>query len=182
MLKLHIVLVEPRIPQNTGSIARTCAVTGAQLHLVYPLGFSITDKNLKRAGLDYWDKLKVYHHKDLEQFFSEFPQADRRGMSYYFTAKAGALYTNVPYGEETFLIFGREDYGLDENILRAHPERCVRIPMRETLRCLNLSNSVAIAAYEYLRQHSFEGLNLDGRTANAPWESTPLSCYDVSQT
>ena len=178
---LHLVLVEPRIPQNTGSIARTCAVTGAALHLIYPLGFKITDAQLKRAGLDYWDKLDIYHHKNLDAFFAAYPAATAQNPYFYFTAKTGTLYTEVQYPEETFLFFGREDTGLDDRILQAHPARCVRIPMRETLRCLNLSNSVAIAAYEYLRQHQFAGLCLDGRISRADWESAVPKPYDISQ-
>ena len=181
MQKLHIVLVEPRIPQNTGSIARTCAVTGAALHLVHPLGFRIDDAKLKRAGLDYWDKLEIFHHENMESFFAAYPAADQPDPFFYFTAKTGTLYTDVQYPEETFLIFGREDKGLDDAILDAHPERCVRIPMRETLRCLNLSNSAAVAAYEVLRQHEFAGLTRDGRLAKATWEPAQPRDYDISQ-
>lgn len=183
MQKLHLVLVEPRIPQNTGSIARTCAVTGAVLHLVHPLGFSIDDAKLKRAGLDYWDKLEIFHHDDLDAFFAAYPQAQGSpDPFFYFTAKTGTLYTDVQYPEECFLLFGREDLGLDDRILAAHPERCVRIPMRETLRCLNLSNSVAVAAYEVLRQHDFAGLTRDGRYAKAGWEPAVPRAFDISQT
>lgn len=182
MHKLHLVLVEPRIPQNTGSIARTCAVTGATLHLVYPLGFKLDDAKLKRAGLDYWDKLEILHHENLDAFFKAYPQAQNApNPFFYFTAKTGTLYTDVTYPDETFLFFGREDTGLDDSILAAHPERCVRIPMRETLRCLNLSNSVAIAAYEVLRQHDFAGLTRDGRYAKAGWEPAIPRTYDISQ-
>jgi len=181
--KLHLVLVEPRIPQNTGSIARTCAVTGATLHLVHPLGFRIDDAKLKRAGLDYWDKLEIIHHENLGAFFTAYPDAAAQAQNpfFYFTAKTGTLYTDVTYPDETFLIFGREDLGLDDAILAKNPERCVRIPMRETLRCLNLSNSVAIAAYEVLRQHEFAGLTRDGRMAGAQWEPETPREYDISQ-
>ena len=181
MHKLHLVLVEPRIPQNTGSIARTCAVTGAALHLIHPLGFRIDDAKLKRAGLDYWDKLDIFHHDSLDAFFAAYPAAAPENPYFYFTAKTGTLYTDVVYPEETFLIFGREDTGLDDAILAAHPERCVRIPMRETLRCLNLSNSVAVAAYEVLRQHDFAGLTRDGRYAKAGWEPDTPRAYGISQ-
>lgn len=181
MAKLHLVLFEPRIPQNTGSIARTCAVTGAALHLIHPLGFTIDDAKLKRAGLDYWDKLEIHHHDNIGAFFAEYPQAGVKNPYYYFTAKTGAVYTDVSYPEETFLIFGREDTGLPDALLEEHPERCVRIPMRETLRCLNLSNSVAVAVYEVLRQHDFAGLAKDGRWAKYSWEpETPRDC-DISQ-
>ena len=182
MHKLHLVLVEPRIPQNTGSIARTCAVTGAVLHLVHPLGFRIDDAKLKRAGLDYWDKLEIIHHESIGAFFAAYPAAQfAADPFFYFTAKTGTLYTDVQYPEETFLLFGREDLGLDERILAANPERCVRIPMRETLRCLNLSNSVAVAAYEVLRQHDFAGLTRDGRLAKSAWEPETPRGYDISQ-
>ena len=181
MHKLHLVLVEPRIPQNTGSIARTCAVTGATLHLVHPLGFRIDDAKLKRAGLDYWDKLEILHHENLDAFFAAYPAAAEQNAMFYFTAKTGRLYTEAVYPEETFLLFGREDLGLDDALLAAHPERCVRIPMRETLRCLNLSNSVAIAAYEVLRQHDFAGLTRDGRMAKSDWEPAEPRSYDISQ-
>lgn len=181
MLKLHFVLVEPRIPQNTGSIARTCAVTGASLHLIHPLGFSIDDAKLKRAGLDYWDKLDVFHYENTDAFFAQHPAAaEAQNPYFYFTAKTGTLYTEVTYPEETFLFFGREDTGLADDFLAAHPERCVRIPMRETLRCLNLSNSAAIAAYEVLRQHDFAGLTRDGRYAKADWEPETPRAYDIS--
>lgn len=182
MHTLHLVLVEPRIPQNTGSIARTCAVTGATLHLVHPLGYRLDDAKLKRAGLDYWDKLTIVHHENLAAFFAAYPAASN-GIDpfFYFTAKTGKLYTDVAYPAETFLLFGREDTGLDDAMLAAHPERCVRIPMRETLRCLNLSNSVAIAAYEVLRQHEFAGLCRDGRHAGASWEPPTPRPRDISQ-
>lgn len=183
MHKLHLVLVEPRIPQNTGSIARTCAVTGASLHLIHPLGFQLDDAKLKRAGLDYWDKLEIFHHDNVDAFFAAYPQAAGSPNPYfYFTAKTGTLYTDVTYPEESFLFFGREDLGLDDAFLAKHPERCVRIPMRETLRCLNLSNSVAIAAYEVLRQHHFEGLCRDGRYAASDWEPAEPRAFDISQT
>lgn len=181
MLNLNLVLVEPRIPQNTGSIARTCAVTGASLHLIHPLGFAIDDAKLKRAGLDYWDKLHIFHYQNLDDFFLQHPQKTAQNPYFYFTAKTGTLYTEPEYPEETFLFFGREDTGLADVILQAHPERCVRIPMRETLRCLNLSNSVAIAAYEVLRQHAFDGLTRDGRWAKADWEPETPRAFDVSQ-
>ena len=181
MSKLHLVLVEPRIPQNTGSIARTCAVTGASLHLIHPLGFRIDDAKLKRAGLDYWDKLDIFHYENLDAFFAAHPAASAENPYFYFTAKTGTLYTDVTYPAETFLFFGREDTGLDDALLTAHPDRCVRIPMRETLRCLNLSNSVAVAAYEVLRQHDFAGLTRDGRWAKADWEPETPRAYDISQ-
>ena len=153
-MKINIVLHEPEIPQNTGNIARTCAATGAALHLIRPLGFRTDDKTLKRAGLDYWDKLSVFYYDSLEDFFSQHPDAD----FFCFTTKAPHVYTEVTYPEETWLIFGKETRGLPEDFLLGNLDRCVRLPMRTGLRSLNLSNSVAIAVYEVLRQHSFDGL------------------------
>ena len=151
---LHIVLVEPEIPANTGNVARTCAATGAQLHLVRPLGFSIDDKHLKRAGLDYWHLLNVRIHENLDNFFAAYP----RGPHYFVTTKAHHAYTEFTYPEEAFFLFGKETKGLPEALLHAHPESCVRIPIREEARSLNLSNSVAIVAFEALRQAGFPGL------------------------
>ena len=151
---LNIVLVEPEIPSNTGNISRTCAVTGAALHLVYPLGFSIDEKHLRRAGLDYWDKLDVFEYKNLDDFFTK----NEGGEFFFFSTKAKKSYTEVKYPEDAYLIFGKETKGLPEPLIFSNMERAVRIPMRKTLLCLNLSNSVAIAAYEYFRQYDFKGL------------------------
>lgn len=151
---LNIVLVEPEIPSNTGNISRTCAVTGASLHLVHPLGFSIDEKHLRRAGLDYWDKLDVYEYENLEDFLRK----NEGGEFYFFSTKANKSYCDVSYPENAFLIFGKETKGLPEPLIFSNIDRAVRIPMRKTLRCLNLSNSVAIAAYEYFRQKGFKGL------------------------
>lgn len=159
MYNLNIVLHEPQIPQNTGNIARTCAVTGAVLHLIRPFGFEITDKNLKRAGLDYWDKLDIKYYDNLEDFFEKNPDAN----VYYFTTKGKNVYSNINYPNNTYIMFGREDKGLPEALLHDNPEKCSRIPMRNTLRSLNLSNSVAIAAYEILRQWDFPDLAREGR-------------------
>ena len=153
-MKIHIVLHEPEIPQNTGNIARTCAATGASLHLIRPLGFRTDDRTLKRAGLDYWDKLDVFYYDNMEDFFSQHPDAD----FYCFTTKAPHVYSRVSYPEDVWLLFGKETKGLPEDFLLRHLDRCVRLPMRKTLRSLNLSNSVAIAVYEVLRQHEFDGL------------------------
>ena len=153
-MKINIVLHEPEIPQNTGNIARTCAATGAALHLIRPLGFRTDDRTLKRAGLDYWDKLSVFYYDNLEDFFFQHPEAD----FFCFTTKAPHVYTDVSYPEETWLVFGKETRGLPEDFLLANLNRCVRLPMRQGLRSLNLSNSVAIAVYEVLRQHGFAGL------------------------
>lgn len=151
----HVVLVEPEIPANTGNVARTCAVTGAQLHLVEPLGFDLSDKQLKRAGLDYWPELHVAVHKSLDEFF----ERTAGGVYYYCSTKAGSRYTDVPYPDGCYFLFGKETKGLPEPLIFAHPDTAVRIPMREGLRSLNLSNSVAIVLYEALRQHEFPCMN-----------------------
>ena len=145
---LNIVLVEPQIPQNTGNIARTCAATGARLHLVKPMGFTVDDKKLKRAGLDYWHLLDITYYENLQDFFEK-----NSGQFYYFTTKARHRYSDVNYPEGAYLVFGREDAGLPESLLYQNPETCVRLPMRSMARSLNLSNTVAIAVYEALRLH-----------------------------
>lgn len=157
-MKIHIVLVEPEIPQNTGNIARTCAIIGAKLHLVKPLGFEISDKYLKRAGLDYWDKLDIEEHESLAQFLEEYP-IERNNM-YFVTTKGKHCYTEVKYNElnEVFMLFGKETKGLPEDLLKNNLNNAIRIPMRENFRSLNLSNSVAIVAYEMLRQNDFKNL------------------------
>ena len=136
---LNIVLVEPRIPQNTGNVARTCACTACRLHLVGPMGFAIDDKKLKHAGLDYWHYLDIHYYDGLEDFF-----AKNEGPFYYFTTKAPQRYTDVAYPDGAYLVFGREDAGLPEALLAANQEHCIRMPMRDTCRSLNLSNSVAV--------------------------------------
>lgn len=165
---LHIVLCEPQIPQNTGNISRTCAVTGAMLHLIGPYGFTITDRQLKRAGLDYWDKLSIREYPSLTAFLS----AHAEDRIYYFTTKSRRSYCDVQYpaDEDVYLMFGREDAGLPEELLVQHPETAVRIPMRPTLRSLNLSNSVAIAAYEVLRQWNFPEMTAQGDLTRYSWE------------
>ena len=165
MKNLNIVLVEPQIPQNTGNISRTCAVTGAKLHLIKPFGFEITDKHLKRAGLDYWDKLDIYYYENLKDFFEH-----NEGEYYYFTTKVKHVYSDVDYPDDAYLIFGREDKGLNEDLLYENPERCVRIPMRSDLRSLNLSNSAAIAVYEVLRQWDFPDLSREGQLTKYRWQ------------
>ncbi len=155
MKKLNIVLFAPEIPQNTGNISRTAAVTGASLHLIRPFGFEISDRTLKRAGLDYWDKLDVFYYDNWDDFISKNENAEL----YFFTSKAKKFYTGEDYPDNAYLVFGRETTGLPSEITSAYPDRCVRIPMRPTLRCLNLSNAVAIAVYEALRQGDFEDFN-----------------------
>ena len=156
---INIVMVEPEIPQNTGNIARTCAATGSVLHLVKPLGFSIDDKQLKRAGLDYWHLLDIRYYENLAHFFAENPD----GPYYYMTTKAPRAYAEASFADGSYLMFGKETRGLPEELLVEHPERCLRIPMREGARSLNLSNSVAVTVFEALRQNDFRGLEEAGR-------------------
>lgn len=157
-MKINIVMVEPEIPQNTGNIARTCAATGGKLHLVKPLGFQLSDKYLKRAGLDYWDKLDIEEHDSLGNFLEKY-EPEKNNM-YFVTTKGKNVYSKVDYTkmEEVFLLFGKETKGLPEVLLKKYINNTVRIPMRETLRSLNLSNSVAIVIYEVLRQVNFDNL------------------------
>lgn len=158
MAKINVVLLEPEIPQNTGNISRTCAATGISLHMIEPFGFEITDAKLKRAGLDYWQYLDVHYYKNIEEFYEK--NAD--GVFYYFSTKAPKCYTDVSYAENSYLIFGKESAGIPEEILKSNLDKCVRIPMLEHIRSLNLSNSVAIAVYEALRQNGFENLENAG--------------------
>lgn len=155
----HIVLVEPQIPQNTGNIARTCAAAGAGLHLVKPLGFSIEDRYLKRAGLDYWDKVLV----SCCDSFAELREGYADKPFFFASTKAGKSYAEVDYPSDCFIVFGKETAGLPEELLEANKDRCIRIPMRQDIRSLNLSNSVAIVLYEVLRQQGFESLNRTGK-------------------
>ena len=162
----HIVLVEPEIPQNTGNIARTCAATGSRLHLVRPVGFEISDRYLKRAGLDYWDLVTVTLHDNFEELLAENPNA----RFFFFTTKAKTCYADARYREGDFLVFGKETRGLPEELLVSRPQDCVRIPMIGESRSLNLSNSVAIAVYEGLRQNGFGGLAAAGELHRLKWE------------
>lgn len=165
MSVINIVLVEPQIPQNTGNVARTCAVTGARLHLVGPMGFTPDDKKLKRAGLDYWSQLDITYYQGLSEFW-----AANRGPYFFFTSKGTHRHTDVSYPDGAYLVFGREDAGLPEELLAAHPAQCVRIPMRRGERCLNLSNSVAVGVYEALRQWDFEDLETRGQLTKYEWK------------
>ena len=151
---INIVLYSPEIPQNTGNISRTCAVTGARLHIIKPIGFEISDRTLKRAGLDYWDKLDVTYYENYEDFLRQNENAEL----YFFSAHGKNSYAEIKYPDNAYLIFGRESVGLPRELVMENIDRSVRIPMRKTLRCLNLSNSVAIAVYEVLRQNNFGGL------------------------
>jgi len=166
MAKINIVLHEPEIPQNTGNIARTCAATGAALHLIRPLGFAIDDRKLKRAGLDYWHQLDITYYDGLADFYQKNPEAE----VYYFSTKAKHLYTEIEYPNPVYIMFGKETKGLPEELLHDNPNRCVRLPMREGLRSLNLSNSVAIAVYEILRQNGFADLKTAGELTQFSWE------------
>ena len=154
----NIVLVEPEIPQNTGNIARTCAATGCALHLIKPLGFEISDKYLKRAGLDYWHLVHVHIYENLDELFAKYPN----GRFYYFTTKARKRHSDAEYKAGDFLVFGKETKGLDEELLMSHPDECVRIPMIGEARSLNLSNAAAVAVYEALRQNDFGRLETKG--------------------
>ncbi len=155
---LHVVLVEPEIPQNTGNIVRTCAATGSVLHLIEPLGFSLEDRYLKRAGLDYWPELTMEVHPSLSDFFARYPA----GPFWFFSTKAPCAYTEADLTGDVFLVFGRETAGLPESLLRERVDRCLRIPMLPGTRSLNLSNSVAVAVYESLRQRGFPGFSREG--------------------
>lgn len=159
---IHIVLVEPEIPQNTGNISRTCAATGSALHLIKPLGFRIDEKAVRRAGLDYWQYLQLTVHEDYEDFLS---REQGKGRFYYCTTKAAHPYSEMDYRreEELYFLFGKETRGLPERILKQHPNQCIRIPMIEEARSLNLSNAVAIITYEALRQRDFGALKREGR-------------------
>ena len=165
-MAIHIVLVEPEIPPNTGNIARSCAATGAALHLVKPLGFSIDDKSLKRAGLDYWDKLDITYYDSLEEFLEKTKDAPR----FFLTTKAPRRHTDVSFPKGSFLVMGKETAGLPEWLLEREQKSCLRIPMRESLRSLNLSNAAAIAVYEALRQWDFEGLESVGEARTFLWK------------
>lgn len=158
-MTLNIVLVEPQIPQNTGNIARTCAATGARLHIVKPMGFEIDDKKLKRAGLDYWYLLDITYYENLADFFEK----NKDGEFFYFTTKGKNIYSDIKYPDNAYIVFGREDAGLDEALLHDNPERCVRLPMIGEARSLNLSNTVAIGTYEILRQWDFPELLTEGK-------------------
>ena len=165
MAVLNIVLVEPEIPQNTGNIARTCAATGARLHIIEPMGFKIDDKKLKRAGLDYWYLLDITYYKNLEDFF----ERNAGGNFYYFSTKADKTYSDIAYPDNSYLFFGKETKGLPEKLLYDNHDTTVRIPMIDDARSLNLSNSVAIGVYEVLRQWNFPALLQKGQLRDFEW-------------
>lgn len=155
---LNIVLVEPEIPQNTGNIARTCAATGARLHIVKPMGFEVDSAKLKRAGLDYWWLVDITYYESQKEFL----QQHSHESLFFLSTKAGRAYSDISYPDEIYLLFGKETKGLDEALLRDNYEKCLRIPMIDDARSLNLSNAVAIAAYEYFRQKNFTGMKRGG--------------------
>lgn len=164
MAVLNIVLVEPEIPQNTGNIARTCACTGTRLHLVGPMGFKIDDRQLKRAGLDYWHMLDISYYENLNDFF-----AKNNGPFYFFSTKARNIHSDVAYPNNVYLVFGKETKGLPEELLLKNKESCVRLPMLENARSLNLSNSVCVGVYEVLRQWGYPQLECKGELTRYVW-------------
>ena len=166
MAKLNLVLVEPEIPQNTGNVARTCAATGAALHLVKPLGFAIDDRKLKRAGLDYWHLLDITYYEGLDDFF----ERTEGGSYFFFSTKGRRRHSDVDYPDNCYLLFGKETRGLPEHLLLQHPNETLRIPMIDEARSLNLSNSVAIAAYEVLRRWDYPELQNQGELHRHSWD------------
>ena len=164
-MAFNIVLVEPEIPQNTGNIARTCAVSGTNLHLIKPYGFRITDKNLKRAGLDYWHLLNITEYDNLEEFFEK----NKGATFYYATSKGRHRHSDVSFKDGDYILFGKETKGLDEALLKDNKDKCIRIPMMEGARSLNLSNSVAIVIYEALRQNDYFDLETKGSLTKFDW-------------
>lgn len=165
MYLINLVLVEPEIPQNTGNIARTCAATGCKLHIVKPMGFTIDDKKLKRAGLDYWHLLGIQYYENLDDFFEK----NKDGRFFYSTTKGVNTYSEVSYRDGDYILFGKETKGLPEELLFQNKESCIRIPMIDEARSLNLSNAVAIVAYEALRQTGFEQLKQVGQLTKFEW-------------
>lgn len=167
-VKLNIVLLEPEMPANTGNIGRTCAATGTRLHLIEPLGFKINEKQLKRAGLDYWDKLDVTVYDDYSDFLSK----NSGAKIYMATTKGPNVYTEVSYEPDCYIMFGKESAGIPEEILVQNQENAVRIPMLDEIRSLNLSNSVAVVLYEALRQNGFANMQLNGKLRNYDWKQS----------
>ena len=165
-MAMNVVLVEPEIPQNAGNIARTCAVTGSKLHLVRPLGFEVSDKYLKRAGLDYWNSVEIYYYDSIEEVMDKFYNGNN---FWFFSTKAKYVHSDAPYKDGDFLVFGKETKGLPESLLSTHYDQCVRIPMMDEMRSLNLSNSVCVGVYEALRQADFDGLLEEGELHHHSW-------------
>lgn len=171
MATLNIVLVEPEIPQNTGNIARTCAVTGASLHLVGPMGFTPTDKKLRHAGLDYWPYLDLHSYNSLPDFFQK-----NSGNFFFFSTKAQRRHSDMAYPDGCYLFFGKESAGLPEELLFQNPDTCVRIPMLEGFRSLNLANSVAVGVFEVLRQWDYPQLECSGALRSYDWAAAKAAC------
>lgn len=167
---LNIVLHQPEIPANTGNIGRTCVATGAVLHLIEPLGFSLDEKHLKRAGMDYWHLLDVRRYVNFEDFLAKNPAVGKSAKLWLATTKAHQVYSDVSFGPDDYIMFGKESAGIPEEILVEHEEGCIRIPMREDIRSLNLSNSAAIVLYEALRQNAFSGLQENGELHRLCWK------------
>lgn len=167
---LNIVLHQPEIPANTGNIGRTCVATGAVLHLIEPLGFSLDEKHLKRAGMDYWHLLDVRRYINFEDFLAKNPAVGNGAKLWLATTKAHQVYSDVSFGPDDYIMFGKESAGIPEEILVEHEEGCIRIPMREDIRSLNLSNSAAIVLYEALRQNAFAGLKENGELHRLSWQ------------
>ncbi len=164
-MSFNIVMVEPEIPQNTGNVARTCAVTGSRLHLVGPMGFEIDDKKLKRAGLDYWHTLDITMYQSIDEFFEK----NKGGNFYFASTKSLNRYCDIKFQDGDYILFGKETKGLDEELLKNNKEKCIRIPMGNNQRSLNLSNSVAIIIYEALRQNDFFDLETQGALTKFEW-------------
>lgn len=165
-MAMNIVLLEPEIPANTGNIGRTCVATGTTLHLIKPLGFSLDEKALKRAGLDYWKDLDVRVYENYEDFLEK----NNRIVPYMATTKATHVYTEAEYAPDSYIMFGKESAGIPEEILVENPDKCIRIPMNEEIRSLNLSNSVAIVLYEALRQNEFKNMQREGKLHRLSWD------------
>lgn len=165
---MHIILHQPEIPANTGNIGRTCVATGTTLHLIEPLGFHLDEKSIKRAGMDYWDKLDVTRYINFEEFQEKHPGA----KIWYATTKAKRLYTEAAFGMEDYIMFGKESAGIPEELLVEHEETCIRIPMLTQIRSLNLSNAAAVVLYEALRQNGFAGMQREGELHRLSWRQT----------
>lgn len=164
---MNIILHQPEIPANTGNIGRTCVATGTVLHLIEPLGFRLDEKSVKRAGMDYWDKLDVRRYMNFEEFLEKNPNA----KIWMATTKAKHVYSDVVYGKDDYIMFGKESAGIPEEILVDYEDTCVRIPMLDAIRSLNLSNSVSIVLYEALRQNGFESMSMSGELHRLQWKS-----------
>ncbi len=170
---MHIVLHQPEIPANTGNIGRTCVATGTSLHLIEPLGFRLNEKNIKRAGMDYWDQLDLTRYINYEEFLAKngLPAKEAGGPKiWYATTKAHQVYTDVTFGPDDYIMFGKESAGIPEEILVDHEDTCIRIPMLDSIRSLNLSNSVAIVLYEALRQNGFASMQMNGELHRLRWK------------